>query len=472
MPSPDYPSEIENVKGKNLLPDVIDKTTQTKNGITLTFLDNNQINLKGTSTATTAIDLLLKESTKITKDIYVHLRNNGTGSASIALLNSSKQFGWCSFGETNKISKLNGVSSESSEINKIRFFINAGQTIDITFQPSLEYTSDITRYVPYGNIQIVETGKNLFNDNFNDYTKPADYRICPINLEQGQTYTLRALLKGTKVTGYVVAIVPYGSKYMDFSSRLFNAIDRYGDVTGARTITIDETWTSPKLVIYANDKATFESLFKNYEIQLEKGSIATDYEPYKEEVVNIDLKGNELCSLPNGTKDELIVKDGRAKIVKRIGKVVLNGSDDESWTKRNDGDGRTTISFNYNINNIGAINQMNNRFQKSTSSTDGIEGLAIPSQLIQIYIQIKRNRLSTLDVTGFKAWLQANPVVLQYELETPEEIDLGEVSTLTTYEGTSNITNSEDAEMSIEYKGNKDLEFYIKSGNHFLKWLR
>ena len=162
-PSPDYPSEIENVKGKNLLPEVIDKTTQTKNGITLTFLENNQINLKGTSTATTAIDLLLKESTKITKDIYVHLRNNGTGSTSIALLNSSGQFGWCGFSETNKISKLNGVSSESSDINKIRFFINAGQTIDITFQPSLEYTSDITRYVPYGNIQIVETGKNLFN---------------------------------------------------------------------------------------------------------------------------------------------------------------------------------------------------------------------------------------------------------------------------------------------------------------------
>ena len=52
-----------------------------------------------------------------------------------------------------------------------------------------------------------------------------------------------------------------------------------------------------------------------------------DYKPYTEEVVNIDLKGNELCSLPNGTKDELIVKDGRAKIVKRIGEVVLDGSE-------------------------------------------------------------------------------------------------------------------------------------------------
>ena len=73
MPSPDYPSEIEVGRGKNLLPDVIDKTTQTKNGITLTFLENNKINLKGTSTEITRFDLLLKESTKITKDIYFRL---------------------------------------------------------------------------------------------------------------------------------------------------------------------------------------------------------------------------------------------------------------------------------------------------------------------------------------------------------------------------------------------------------------
>ena len=55
-------------------------------------------------------------------------------------------------------------------------------------------------------------------------------------------------------------------------------------------------------------------------------SIGGEYEPYTEEVVNIDLKGNELCSLPNGTKDELIVENNRVKINKKIGKVVLNGT--------------------------------------------------------------------------------------------------------------------------------------------------
>lgn len=143
-------STQETRSGKNLLPEVIDKTTQTKNGITLTFLENNKINLKGTSTEITRFDLPLKESTKITKDIYAHFRNNATGNASIGFLNDSGQFGWYSFDKINVISKLSGVSSESSEINKIRFFINAGATIDITFQPSLEYTPNTTKYEPYG----------------------------------------------------------------------------------------------------------------------------------------------------------------------------------------------------------------------------------------------------------------------------------------------------------------------------------
>ena len=45
--------------------------------------------------------------------------------------------------------------------------------------------------------------------------------------------------------------------------------------------------------------------------------------------LTIDLQGNELCSLPNGTKDEVNITNGEALLIKRIGKVVLNGS--ENW---------------------------------------------------------------------------------------------------------------------------------------------
>ena len=61
-------------------------------------------------------------------------------------------------------------------------------------------------------------------------------------------------------------------------------------------------------------------------IQIEEGT-ATEYEPYQENILNIDLQGNELCSLPNNVKDELVIENGRAKIIKREGKVVINGSE-------------------------------------------------------------------------------------------------------------------------------------------------
>lgn len=144
-------STQETRSGKNLLPEVIDKTTQTKNGITLTFLENNKINLKGTSSSRTVFDLALKESIKLTKDIYVHLRNNTENhQVAIAFIGNGTQFGWTAFSPTDKISKLSGITMDELEINTLRFQINAGQTINITSQPSLEYTHDATKYEQYG----------------------------------------------------------------------------------------------------------------------------------------------------------------------------------------------------------------------------------------------------------------------------------------------------------------------------------
>ena len=135
----------------NLLPDLADKTTKTINGITVSFLNNGLIRLSGTSTARSIFDFTLKETVKITSNVYLHLRNNFSNSSSaIALLGANGQFGWTSFGTTNKIANLSGITSDEAEINTFRIQVNAGQTIDITFQPSLEYSSLSSDYEPYG----------------------------------------------------------------------------------------------------------------------------------------------------------------------------------------------------------------------------------------------------------------------------------------------------------------------------------
>ena len=68
-------------------------------------------------------------------------------------------------------------------------------------------------------------------------------------------------------------------------------------------------------------------------IMLER-EVDTEYEPYKESTAYIiakkDNKIVNLKSVPNGTKDEIRVSGGKAELIKRVGKVTLNGS--ENWS--------------------------------------------------------------------------------------------------------------------------------------------
>lgn len=325
--------QIRNV-GNNYLPDVVDKTTKTLNGITLSFLNNNQILLSGTSTARTVFDLTLKESIRITKDIYVHLRNNTQNyQVAIAFLKSGAQFGWTSFGPTDKISNLSGITMDELEINTLRFQINAGQTINITFQPSLEYTPNIT-----------------------------------------------------------------------------------------------------------------------------------EYKIYKSQALNINLKGNELCSIDD-VKDELVIKDGRVKIIKRIGKIVFDGS--EAWAFA---DGNLRISTGSNlvsalskvkINTIRSIYNITHALcdyytisdQASTKPGSNTLAFSAWGDYKFMYVPADFDTIS-----DFKNWLSTHNMTIYFELAEEQEIDLGEVDNINLFTEDNNILNSESANMKIGYY--TDYTFY------------
>ena len=57
-------------------------------------------------------------------------------------------------------------------------------------------------------------------------------------------------------------------------------------------------------------------------LQLEAGTEATTYKPHQSKSTVIDLKGNELCSLPNGVKDEVVIDaEGNVSLIKRTWSV-------------------------------------------------------------------------------------------------------------------------------------------------------
>lgn len=125
------------------------------------------------------------------------------------------------------------------------------------------------------------TGKNLFSSNYDEYTLPLNYYIYPLILNKGETYTA-SIKSVSKIKNIVINILRSGSAYPFENTEIVDVLLNLEDTLGDKkaTFTVDETFTTPAIAIYAESKESFNSLFEAKEIQLEKGSIATSYEPY------------------------------------------------------------------------------------------------------------------------------------------------------------------------------------------------
>lgn len=147
--------------------------------------------------------------------------------------------------------------------------------------------------------------------------------------------------------------------------------------------------------------------------QFEKGTISTQYEPYKEDKIEI-LLDSPLRSLQNGISDE-IVGD---KLVRRIGKVFYTGN--ETW--RDSGVSNSNyITFDTNITVKSNTNIICNNFKVGIANdvNSKEESILCSVNYKVVYIRILKSKLSTPDVTGFKKWLSENNTELFYELAEP-----------------------------------------------------
>ena len=149
------------------------------------------------------------------------------------------------------------------------------------------------------------TGKNLFSDVFADYTRPVDYRICPIKLKAGATYSYSFNLVGTQQSNFTVGIAKKGDRYTEFGA--FVTVGNASTTTESGTFTVGSDYTDPKLIVFASNEATFNAIFENYEIQLELGSTATDYEPYQGTTYTTDLGQTVYGGVLDVVSGELVV---------------------------------------------------------------------------------------------------------------------------------------------------------------------
>ena len=189
-------------------------------------------------------------------------------------------------------------------------------------------------------------------------------------------------------------------------------------------------------------------------LQVEIGETATDYEPYFSKDYVIPLSA-PLRSLPNGTKDT-IEEDG---IHRRVGSVVLDGSDDEGWGFYSSAKADGYVYWVKLITDCkkGLSTSICSHFKNNNYAWDvGTIGdySDHPTLTIKYFVTDKPT------VAELKAWLKQNPITVQYELAeevvepfTDEQLEV--INSIETQKGTNifSVNNELNPEIQVtEYK--------------------
>lgn len=148
-------------------------------------------------------------------------------------------------------------------------------------------------------------------------------------------------------------------------------------------------------------------------IQLEEGSSATPYEPYKSNILScneeVELRG------VGDVKDILNCLTG--ELTERVGEIVFDGSDDEGWGVASEGDTINGFSIWKNIDNAhhkGLVCDKLSYFDYSDLKNDKTQFISCINQTRVIIVNIK----GLTSVDEVKQWLSENPITVQYQLAT------------------------------------------------------
>lgn len=444
-PNPDFPQKIENFKGvENIW---FGGDSVTVNGVTFTKNSDGSYDITGTATASAdCINLVNIANAKLKNGINYNLSINKLTNEKVSILTEAYIENWDShvIGPliTSTTLSTNKIINIKDNITRVRYVIRVekGQTVNIKgLKIQLKEGSTAHNFVPNGSnyLQLENVGENILNIDETPFT------VKKITSQGNVLYWsgysgVNDFVKVKEKTTYKfssdevnkVCYIDYYDKNKNYLSRTGTAVDYF---------------TTPENCKYIKFAISLELIPTN--AQLREGTIIKPYEPYQKKIININLKGNNLCSNKDKTiKDDLIIENGKAKINKKIGKVVLTG--DENWNQASSNGGFTLIGY---FSNNSTPNGLCNYFKFSNTYLTWTKENYCGFNTSNVF-WVKTSKFTTL--AEFKAWLKAkyaagNPAIIQYELAEPEVVDLGEVD-FDLIEN-STLTCEEESDMQIDY---------------------
>lgn len=306
---------------------------------------------------------------------------------------------------------------------------------------------------PYGSYPITENGItfNLMNDGIHvngKCTRSNCRTFIYSDTLQAGTYYINGI-KGASNSRYQVVL------YKN------NVILNYITTKNSKLELKEKAKIELSLFVYS-EYGTFNDLVLPYMICRNENDLYL-YTPYQgQSLLNYTLQ-NPLYKIGDVYD---YIDFNRGKIIRNVGVVTFDGSDDELWNKYSN-----NVSMDgYSVNVSNAIDTTpcicNKLLTTDAISTTLEEAIKVLDNAMYVVL----NKIRGLNTTElFKSWLQSNPITVCYQLATPTEKDipqelLTQLKQLQTYSGKTNISfEASDVYPTIDLEYIKDTKKYIES---------
>lgn len=470
-------AEQTTTTGKNLLKyqvDHIPGRVVESNGVTFTVNEDYSITINGTNNGNNSV-LFIANGLTLPPGTYIG-NLNGSG-WKLAFQKDSSWLSWDVARTFEEETNLKQVYIEPSSRNQtydneiIYPMLVSGDTSpgfakDVyepytggEASPNPDYPQSIT--VVKDSVKIKQVGKNLANNNLLGYAIGGDDGISYFSSSD----CLTEVIKCKPNTTYSIS--------KKAGNRFHVATTEEEPVQGSKVNSLYNQASSLSCTITTPLNANFLLVYvkssdgtdtsEDIKLQIEEGSVATDYEEYKSNEYTIDLNNNELVKLTDDIKDIIeIDKLGNVSLLKNTTKKIFNGT--ENWFVFDNQNLTNCVRFRfgYDINNINALCD---RLQLKLANeywTNDVECLGYSDTSHYIVGQIKKSRLDeNASLQSFKDFLAENNLTVYHKLTEPTTSNLNQLTNFKTFEGVNHFFLETNLATDFEIKYAQDLQKVI-----------
>lgn len=331
--------------------------------------------------------------------------------------------------------------------------------------PSPDYPQEITNL---NKAELVITGRNICPDA--ELLGKVEYNLgIPTNrwgiqanfpyVQSTETNGIGAVLNTIKGVTYSIAYLGKANTAAVGIAE-YKSIDDVGDI--GKVVSYVRVGSSKKTSLTASidgvmvfilasqwtNGTTNLNTFAKEDMIISIGEPQDSYEPNESKSALINLQGNELCSLPNGVKDEVVIDaDGNVSLIKRVASALVTSDIIRSAGEHANGQKYVIVVLNNCVRDE-KPNVMCSTYMSNTW-TDSDKQIYIPSSTGAV---ITDSRFADKETAA--NILTAMNLTIFYQLAEPQTIPLGKVeapvinNTVSTIYTNTNIPTT----MNINYK--------------------